>query len=110
MAAKRFVYILKSLKTQATYHVGLTSDIEARLADHNAETPRPTHRDTETRHPAGRPGIGAARLHRISGRHTLAPPMSHRDPPQAFVEGVGNALILTWVMWVGIAELAILAL
>lgn len=74
------------------------------------ETPKPTHRDMATRHPAGRPGIGAARLHRKSGRHTLAPPMSHRDPPQAFVEGVGNALILTWVMWVGIAELAILAL
>ena len=35
-AARRFVYILKSLKTQATYYVGLTSDIEARLADHNA--------------------------------------------------------------------------
>jgi predicted GIY-YIG superfamily endonuclease len=33
---KRFVYIIKSLKTPATYYVGLTSNIEARLAEHNA--------------------------------------------------------------------------
>jgi len=36
VAAKQFVYILKSLKTTATYYVGLTSNIEARLAEHNA--------------------------------------------------------------------------
>jgi predicted GIY-YIG superfamily endonuclease len=33
---KRFVYILKSINTPATYYVGLTSDLEARLAGHNA--------------------------------------------------------------------------
>ena len=36
VAPKRVVYILKSLKTAATYYVGLTSNIEARLAKHNA--------------------------------------------------------------------------
>ena len=36
MSAKRFVYIIKSQKAPATYYVGLTSNIEARLAEHNA--------------------------------------------------------------------------
>ena len=34
--AKRFVYILKSINPPTTYYVGLTSDVEARLAAHNA--------------------------------------------------------------------------
>lgn len=33
---KRFVYILKSIKAPATYYVGVTSSIAARLAAHNA--------------------------------------------------------------------------
>jgi putative endonuclease len=34
--AKRFVYILKSIDNPAAYYVGLTSDVETRLATHNA--------------------------------------------------------------------------
>ena len=34
--AQRFVYILRSINSAATYYVGLTSDVEARLAAHNA--------------------------------------------------------------------------
>ena len=33
---KRFVYILKSVNRAATYYVGVTSDMEARLCWHNA--------------------------------------------------------------------------
>jgi putative endonuclease len=33
---KRFVYILKSINTGATYYVGVTSNMPARLAAHNA--------------------------------------------------------------------------
>jgi len=32
---KRFVYILKSIKTAHTYYVGVTVDVEARLKNHN---------------------------------------------------------------------------
>lgn len=35
-APKRFVYILTSINTSATYYVGITSDMAARLAAHNA--------------------------------------------------------------------------
>ena len=34
--AKRFVYIIQSIGRPAAYYVGLTSDVEARLAAHNA--------------------------------------------------------------------------
>ena len=34
--SKRFVYILRSINNPAAYYVGLTSDLEARLAAHNA--------------------------------------------------------------------------
>ena len=34
--AKRFVYIIQSVGRPAAYYVGLTSDVEARLAAHNA--------------------------------------------------------------------------
>ena len=50
------------------------------------------------------------RLHRKTWAAYTRAPMNHPDRPQAFVEGVANALILTWVMWVGIAELAMLAM
>jgi putative endonuclease len=33
---KRFVYILKSINTPATYYVGVTSNVERRLQSHNA--------------------------------------------------------------------------
>jgi predicted GIY-YIG superfamily endonuclease len=33
---KRRVYVLKSATPKARYYVGLTSDVHARLADHNA--------------------------------------------------------------------------
>ena len=33
---KRFVYILTSLSAADTYYVGVTADVEQRLADHNA--------------------------------------------------------------------------
>jgi predicted GIY-YIG superfamily endonuclease len=36
VAPKRFVYILKSITTPATYYVGVTSNIEYRLQAHNA--------------------------------------------------------------------------
>jgi putative endonuclease len=35
-APKRFVYILESLGFDATYYGGVTSDVAARLAGHNA--------------------------------------------------------------------------
>jgi predicted GIY-YIG superfamily endonuclease len=34
-AAKRFVYVLKDVEKEPHFYVGLTSDVEARLADHN---------------------------------------------------------------------------
>jgi predicted GIY-YIG superfamily endonuclease len=34
--AKRFVHIIKSINRPATYYVGLTADVNARLAAHNA--------------------------------------------------------------------------
>jgi predicted GIY-YIG superfamily endonuclease len=34
-APKRFVYILKSIHEPASYYVGLTSNVRARLDDHN---------------------------------------------------------------------------
>ena len=33
---KRLVYVLKSANPKAHYYMGLTSDVPARLADHNA--------------------------------------------------------------------------
>ena len=33
---KRLVYVLKSVNPKAHYYIGLTSDVRARLADHNA--------------------------------------------------------------------------
>ena len=33
---KRFVYVLKSANPKDHYYIGLTSDVRARLADHNA--------------------------------------------------------------------------
>jgi putative endonuclease len=33
---KRLVYVLKSATPRRNYYVGLTSDVSARLADHNA--------------------------------------------------------------------------
>ena len=33
---RRLVYILKSASPQAHYYIGLTHDVPARLADHNA--------------------------------------------------------------------------
>lgn len=33
---KRFVYILRSYSLPERYYTGLTSDVAARLADHNA--------------------------------------------------------------------------
>jgi putative endonuclease len=35
MTPKRFVYVLKALETTPRYYVGLTSDVEQRLAWHN---------------------------------------------------------------------------
>jgi putative endonuclease len=35
-ADKRLVYVLKSANPKAHFYIGLTSDIHARLADHNA--------------------------------------------------------------------------
>jgi len=35
-AVKRLVYVLKSATLQARYYIGLTHDVPARLADHNA--------------------------------------------------------------------------
>ena len=35
MAARRFVYIIKSVTTPDEYYVGVTSDVSARLAAHN---------------------------------------------------------------------------
>ena len=37
---KRFVYILKSITNPAAYHVGITSDMPARLSAHNADLSR----------------------------------------------------------------------
>jgi putative endonuclease len=42
---KRFVYILKSVNTAATYYVGVTSNLTARLAAHNAGLSSHTARD-----------------------------------------------------------------
>ena len=36
MIPKRFVYVLKSEATSARYYTGLTSNVEVRLAAHNA--------------------------------------------------------------------------
>ena len=36
MPPKRFVYVLRSASTQSRPYVGLTHDVRARLADHNA--------------------------------------------------------------------------
>lgn len=33
---KRFVYVLKSADSSPHFYVGLTSDVKARLSDHNA--------------------------------------------------------------------------
>ena len=33
---KRFVYVLKSADSKPHFYIGLTSDVHARLADHNA--------------------------------------------------------------------------
>jgi putative endonuclease len=33
---KRFVYVLKSADSKPHFHIGLTSDVRARLADHSA--------------------------------------------------------------------------
>jgi predicted GIY-YIG superfamily endonuclease len=35
-AAKRFVYVLKNAEATPRYYVGLTSDVDGRLTDHNA--------------------------------------------------------------------------
>jgi predicted GIY-YIG superfamily endonuclease len=35
-AGKRFVYVLRSADPNPRFYVGLTSDLNARLADHNA--------------------------------------------------------------------------
>lgn len=40
--AKRFVYIIKSVPRPATYYVGVTADVHARLAAHNAGLSRHT--------------------------------------------------------------------
>ena len=40
--AKRFVYIIQSIGHPATYYVGLTADVGARLAAHNAGLSRHT--------------------------------------------------------------------
>jgi predicted GIY-YIG superfamily endonuclease len=37
---KRFVYVLKNADRDPHYYVGLTSDVDARLADHNAAAVR----------------------------------------------------------------------
>jgi putative endonuclease len=34
--AKRFVYVMRNTGTPPQFYVGLTSDVEGRLADHNA--------------------------------------------------------------------------
>ena len=34
--SKRFVYVLKNTSEPASYYVGLTSNVDARLEDHNA--------------------------------------------------------------------------
>jgi len=39
---QRFVYILQSCNKPVTYYVGLTSDVERRLAAHNAGVSRHT--------------------------------------------------------------------
>jgi predicted GIY-YIG superfamily endonuclease len=36
---KRFVYVLQSVRTPDRYYTGLTSDVPARLAAHNARLP-----------------------------------------------------------------------
>ena len=36
LAAKRFVYVLKNAETNPQFYVGLTSDVLARVGDHNA--------------------------------------------------------------------------
>ena len=36
VAAKRFVYVLKNAESTSQFYVGLTSDVPARLDDHNA--------------------------------------------------------------------------
>lgn len=42
---KRLVYVLKSANPKVHYYVGLTSDVTARLADHNAGCGPHTARD-----------------------------------------------------------------
>jgi predicted GIY-YIG superfamily endonuclease len=44
-ADKRFVYVLKSATSGVQYYIGLTSDVPARLADHNAGRCPHTARD-----------------------------------------------------------------
>ena len=47
------------------------------------------------------------------GLHTLAMQLAQmfpHDRPLALAQGLGNALILAWSVWVVIAELVILAL
>ena len=47
---KRFVYVLRNADQDAQFYIGLTSDVHARLADHNAgrcshtASRRPWHR------------------------------------------------------------------
>ena len=36
LAAKRFVYVLKNAETNPQFYVGLTSDVLARVGDHNS--------------------------------------------------------------------------
>ena len=36
MAAKRFVYVLRSVRDPSRPYIGLTSDVPSRVADHNA--------------------------------------------------------------------------
>ena len=41
-AARRFVYILQSVADTTRFYTGLTSNVRARLAEHNAGTSRHT--------------------------------------------------------------------
>ena len=45
MVDKHFVYILRSTVSQDRYYVGLTSDVNARLATHNSGGSAHTQRD-----------------------------------------------------------------
>ena len=46
MAPKRFVYIIRSDRDRRRYYVGLTADLQSRLASHNAGESPHTRRFT----------------------------------------------------------------